>query len=1612
MRKLKLFFACLLMAVLSIGQVWATKATLDYSALGYTKTTALNGVELDADANVSITLATNGGSTAPSYYTTGTGARTYGSNTITVDAGSGTITQIDFDFTQNNKDYSVSAGTYSKANSQWTGSANSVVFTTASGSGHNRIRSITVTYSVPGGKQDAGLEYAAADSKKLAILGETFTAPTLTNPNGLTISYESDDEDVAEVANDGSVTIKAAGKAVITASSEETTTYNAGSASYTICVTNHAGTEADPFDVADARNVIDVFETMAGVYATGTVSAIVTAYNSQFGNITYNFSADGETTSDQLQAYRGKDKDGEWFTSADDVQVGDVVVVYGNLKKHNSTYEFDTDNQLYSVSREKQASGIAYATTAYIVKKGDDSFTAPTLTNPNNLTVTYSSSDEDVAVVGENTGEIALETSAAGVSVEITATFAGNGSYNAGTAKYVIYVAEHAGTAADPLTVADAKGLIDGISTMDNVFVKGIINEVSSFSDQYSSITYWISDNGEDKDLQVYSGKGLNGADFSAIGDLQVADEVVVVGTLKKYNSTYEFDKNNYLSSLVRKQDAELAYVETAIEKVIGDEDFTNPLTNPNGLTVTYSDDDLALVDENSGLVVLGTQEGTVTITATFAGNDTYKADAVSYTITITEAPLTDYYEKVTSGDVAEGTYLIVYEAGNVAFDGSLETLDATSNTITVGITADHKIGVTQETAASTFYIDPVAGTIQAKSGKYIGHGSDANGLTASDNALTNTLSIDGDGNAVIVAEGGAYLRYNSNSGQERFRYFKSASYTNQKAIQLYKLANEVVKQAAGLAYTDADALVVKGTEFTKPTLANENNLDVTYESDNTDVAEVANDGSVTIKAAGKAKITASSEETTEYKAGSASYTIYVVNHAGTQADPYDVADARRVIDWNVGVTDVYVAGIVSEATTFNSEDGWYTYNISADGLTTSNQLQVYKGKGISAAAFTSENDIKVGDEVVVTGNLTKYNSTYEFAASNQLVSLSRDKQPAGLVYATTELDSSSDENLATVDENGEVTIKNEAGTVTITATFTGDFDYLPGSASYTITINDPTLIKVTFDATVDTETFTKNNITLECSNGVLDNESEYRLYKNSVTTLSCSDGNIKRIEFIGKSGNPASGFATQAGWTTNGNDGTWTGNAASVTFEATGAQVRATKINVYYKADTRADANLAWDPADDIELTVGDAFSAPALVKPNDITVANITIASDNPDLATVNEGVVSLVANATGEATITATFTGDEKYKPAMVSYNITVNAAPVVPTAIYNKVPSGAYLTSGEYLIVYENGSVAFNGALEGLDAVSNTVAVTINNDQIEGSTTIDAATFTIDVAAGTIKSASNKYIGQGSDANGLTASDEALENTLSIDADGNFVAVSDGGAYLRYNSTSGQERFRYFKSSSYTNQKAVQLYKKGDLEFATYTRNVTDGNYGTICLPYAGTISGAALYKTSYRANGIIYCDEILSGELEAGKPYIFKANSDKLNVTYTAATAETAADENGLYGYYDLAKPTETFDILEDAGNYVLYQNQYWLVSGREAYIANYRAYIKLDEISTSAPTLAPGVRRVAMTVHGEQTATGIGELNASETPVKMIIDGQLFIIRGEKMFDATGRLVK
>ena len=131
----------------------------------------------------------------------------------------------------------------------------------------------------------------------------------------------------------------------------ENTTYKPSECTFTITVVdlNAPGAVNNPYTISEARAAIDANTGVTGVYATGIVSAIVTEYNSQYENITFDISSDGETSSDQLRAYRCV---GTASTDASDVKVGDEVVIYGNMTLYNeSIYEFTQGCQLVSLTR-------------------------------------------------------------------------------------------------------------------------------------------------------------------------------------------------------------------------------------------------------------------------------------------------------------------------------------------------------------------------------------------------------------------------------------------------------------------------------------------------------------------------------------------------------------------------------------------------------------------------------------------------------------------------------------------------------------------------------------------------------------------------------------------------------------------------------------------------------------------------------------------------------------------------------------------------------------------------------------------------------------------------------------------------------------------------------------------------------------------------------------------------------------------------------------------------------------------------------------------------------------------------------------------------------------
>ena len=210
------------------------------------------------------------------------------------------------------------------------------------------------------------------------------------------------------------------------------------------------------------------------------------------------------------------------------------------------------------------------------------------------------------------------------------------------------------------------------------------------------------------------------------------------------------------------------------------------------------------------------------------------------------------------------------------------------------------------------------------------------------------------------------------------------------------KLFQGVGKKAPGLSWGTASRTVTIGAEDNEfPTLTNTYNLAVKYSSDDPDVATIdATTGEITLGIAGKANITAEFEGNDEYEAAKVSYELTVkaastVNIKNTPETAYTVAKALELINAGEGLeANVYVKGQITNIQDVDTGDfGNATYTIS-DDATAANALLIYRGYYYDKGKFTSKDQIKVGDVVVVYGKLVKFYEKFEMNSGNHIYSI------------------------------------------------------------------------------------------------------------------------------------------------------------------------------------------------------------------------------------------------------------------------------------------------------------------------------------------------------------------------------------------------------------------------------------------------------------------------------------------------------------------------------------------------------------------------------------------------------------------------------------------------
>ena len=239
--------------------------------------------------------------------------------------------------------------------------------------------------------------------------------------------------------------------------------------------------------------------------------------------------------------------------------------------------------------------------------------------------------------------------------------------------------------------------------------------------------------------------------------------------------------------------------------------------------------------------------------------------------------------------------------------------------------------------------------------------------------------------------------------------------------------------------------------------------------------------------------------------------------------------------------------------------------------------------------------------------------------------------------------------------------------TQTITVNQAADENYASGTATFTVDIADSTPFTggdVTFKASEDKDlnntsqgegSITKNGVTFACNNGILGNGTEYRLYKNSETTFSTSEGTITQIVFTQSGSYSISNLEPNVGSLS---DNTWTGNSASVTFTASN-QARATQIIVTVNMSGTPDPLIV---AENVSIGYGVTSGEITYTIENEVTGGSLTAATESgwltlgivgdniPFTCTVNE------AGAERTATVTLTYT----YNRETVTKDVTVTQA----------------------------------------------------------------------------------------------------------------------------------------------------------------------------------------------------------------------------------------------------------------------------------------------------------------------------------------------------------------
>ncbi len=414
------------------------------------------------------------------------------------------------------------------------------------------------------------------------------------------------------------------------------------------------------------------------------------------------------------------------------------------------------------------------------------------------------------------------------------------------------------------------------------------------------------------------------------------------------------------------------------------------------------------------------------------------------------------------------------------------------------------------------------------------------------------------------------------------------------------------------------------------------------------------------------------------------------------------------------------------------------------------------------------------------------------------------------------------------------------------------------------------------------------DGITVAFDKGTNSNAPKYytsgtaiRCYGGNSFTVTSTKGNITKIVLGFGSGDGTNAITADSG-TLSGD--TWTGSADSVKFTigGTSGNRRIQTITVTVAGTTEGGGEgggethvHAWDAG---------------------------TVTTD----ATCTEDGVKTFTCACGQTrteAILATGHTDTDNDSVCDVCNANLGSEPSGETATFEKVTTAPTDWSGTYLIVCEGHSVILDGTLTA-DQAKNNKSVTISSNKIEAD---PAYSFSVEKYGENyaIKSASGRYIYGTSGSNHLNYDSEtAHEVTIDLDLATGDVKIGNSGKALRYNKTSGQERFRFYDDGS---QEAIQLYKLVEPSEGAVLREVSATLQGDIGMNYYITLPQSVTDDTGayvqFTVNGKptkIMVNSISSPETDGSYKFTYRMNAKEMHDQVTFAVYDGSGNMIDLY----------------------------------------------------------------------------------------------------------------